>query len=658
MDPTLVDFALQAFGQIMGPHLIYLVLGVVIGLAVGILPGLGGISGMSLVLPFVYGMDQSAALAMMIGLTSVTTTSDTFPSVLMGVPGSSGSQATVVDGFPLAQRGEGARALSAAFTASLIGGVFGAILLSFAFVFARPLLLAIGFAEQMMLVILALSLVGLLTGRSMIKGLAACGIGLLVGTIGPAVSTGEFRMTQGSLYLLDGLPLLVIGLGLFAVPEILDVLRHKVAISEHGSIGKGWMQGVRDVFGNMWLVLRCSTLGALIGALPGLGGTVIDWIAYGHVIQTSKDKSQFGKGDIRGVIAPESANNAKEGGALIPTLFLGIPGSGTMALLLGGLVLIGVTPGRTLVTNHVDLVYVIIWSIAIANVLGALICVGLARPIASLTAAPFALIAPFMITMIFFAGFQTSQNWGDIIALVLLGLLGGFMKRFGWSRAALLIGFVLAPALEDSVSRTVQIYGLHVFLRPTAMIILVLTVVSVFIAWRSRSGISLGEHETGSASATQKRGQVIFALALLAFAIFAIFDTMNLRFLVYVFPISVALITAALILISLLQIARGVPSALSDTEAEYRAAGGTQASLTYYFGWFILLPLLSLLVGFFAAAPLYVATFLRVLAKKSWLVCVLGAIGVIAGLWLLGELLSLRYPVGWIMALSRPLTGG
>ena len=157
-----------------------------------------------------------------------------------------------------------------------------------------------------------------------------------------------------------------------------------------------------------------------------------------------------------------------------------------MALLLGGLVLIGVTPGRTLVTNHVDLVYVIIWSIAIANVLGALICVGLARPIASLTAAPFALIAPFMITMIFFAGFQTSQNWGDIIALVLLGLLGGFMKRFGWSRAALLIGFVLAPALEDSVSRTVQIYGLHVFLRPTAMIILVLTVVSVFIAWRSR----------------------------------------------------------------------------------------------------------------------------------------------------------------------------
>jgi TctA family transporter len=637
--------------------MIYLVLGVVIGLAVGILPGLGGISGMSLVLPFVYGMDQSAALAMMIGLTSVTTTSDTFPSVLMGVPGSSGSQATVVDGFPLAQRGEGARALSAAFTASLIGGVFGAIMLSFAFVFARPLLLAIGFAEQMMLVILALSLVGLLTGRSMVKGLAACGVGLLIGTIGPAVSTGEFRMTQGSVYLLDGLPLLVIGLGLFAVPEILDVLRHKVRIAEGGSIGSGWLQGVRDVFNNMWLVLRCSTIGAFIGALPGLGGTVIDWIAYGHVIQTSKDKSQFGKGDIRGVIAPESANNAKEGGALIPTLFLGIPGSGTMALLLGGLILIGVTPGRTLVTNHVDLVYVIIWSIAIANVLGALICVALARPIASLTAAPFAIIAPFMITMIYFAGFQTSQKWGDIVALVALGILGVFMKRFGWSRAALLIGFVLAPALEDSVSRTVQIYGFQVFLRPTAMIVLVLTVVSVFIAWRSREGISLGEAASGAASGLHRRGQVIFALLLLGFAGFAILDTMDLRFLAYVFPISVAVITAALICISLLQIARGVPTVLLDTEAEYRAAGGEQVSLAYYYCWFMLLPVLALLVGFLVAAPIYVAAFLRVLARKSWAICALGGAGVAAGLMLMGDLLSLRYPAGWLQELVERLVG-
>lgn len=652
MDPTLYDFAAQALANLVGPHLIYLFLGVLLGLSVGILPGLGGISGMALILPFVYGMDPAAALAMMIGLTSVTTTSDTFPSVLMGVPGSSGSQATVVDGFPLAQKGQGARALAAAFTASLLGGVFGAVVLSFAFVFARPLLLAIGFAEQMMLVLLALSLVGLLTGRSMIKGLAACGIGLLIGTIGPAVSTGEYRMTQGTLYLLDGLPLLIVGLGLFAVPEILDVLRHKVAISDRGSIGSGWMRGVKDVFGNLWLVLRCSTIGAFIGALPGLGGTVIDWLAYGHVVQTTKDKTGFGKGDIRGVIAPESANNAKEGGALIPTLFLGIPGSGTMALLLGGLILIGVTPGRTLVTDHVDLVYLIIWSIALANVLGALICVGLARPIASLTAVPYVLIAPFMITLIFFAGFQTSQSWGDMVGLAVLGLLGVFMKRFGWSRAALLIGFVLAPSLEDSVARTVQIYGFELFLRPTAMVILALTVISVFIAWRARAGVHLGEGETTSASHHHRRGQVGFALALLGFALVYIVDTIDLRFLAHVFPISVAVVTSVLIVLAMVQMARGAPSVLYDREAEYRATGGTAAPLAYYFGWFLLLPGLTALIGFFAAAPAFVALFLGRLGRRGWRVVVPGAVAVAVGLWILAEVLTLKYPQG---VLSRPV---
>jgi TctA family transporter len=654
MDPTLFDFAAQALGQLMGPHLIFLVLGVCMGLAVGLLPGLGGISGMSLLLPFVYGMDQSAALAMMIGLTAVTTTSDTFPSVLMGVPGSSGSQATTVDGYPLAQRGEGARALSAAFIASLCGGVFGALLLSFAFVFARPMLLAVGFAEQMMLVILALTLVGLLTGRSMIKGLASCGIGLLIGTIGPAVSTGEYRMTMGSLYLFDGVQLLIVGLGLFAVPEILDVLRHKVSISERGSIGKGWMQGVRDVLANKWLVLRSATIGSLVGALPGLGGTVIDWIAYAHVIQSSKDKSGFGKGEIRGVIAPESANNAKEGGALIPTLFLGIPGSGTMALLLGGLVLIGVTPGRTLVTDRVDLVYVIIWSIALANVFGALICVALARPIASLTTVPYALIAPFMITLIYFASFQTSQSWGDIVTLAVLGLLGIFMKRFGWSRAALLIGFVLASSLENSVSRTIQIYGLEIFMRPMVLTILACIVVSVVLAWRARRSVTMGEAEATTASQNSRGGQFAFAALLFGFAIFAIVETASLRFLAYVFPVSVAVITIALLAGATLQILRRSSTESYDSEAEFRARGGQAVSLAYFYGWFLLLPGLTAVIGFFTGAPVFVALFLRRLGGTGWLAAGLGGLAVFAGLWGLAEALTLRFPrgyaTGWLMS--------
>ena len=219
MDYSIFENILPALGNLMsGEHILFLIIGVIIGLAVGLLPGLGGVAGMSLIIPFIYGLDPGSALAMMIGLTSVTTTSDTFPSVLLGIPGSSGSQATVMDGFPLTKKGQAARALSAAFAASLFGGVFGAIVLTGAIFVARPLILAIGFGEQLMLILLALTLVGMLTGGSAIKGLAACGTGLLLGTVGAATATAEYRMTFDLLYLSDGIPLMIVGLGIFAIP--------------------------------------------------------------------------------------------------------------------------------------------------------------------------------------------------------------------------------------------------------------------------------------------------------------------------------------------------------------------------------------------------------------------------------------------------------
>ena len=210
-----------------GAHLFYLCVGVLLGLVVGILPGLGGTAGLALVLPFVFGMEPSYALAMMIGLQSVTTTSDTFPSVLMGIPGTSGSQATVVDGFPMSKKGEAARALGAAFSASLFGGVFGAAVLSVAIFAAIPIILAMGFGEQMMLIILALTMVGMLTGTHAVKGLAACGIGLMIGALGSAPVTGVDRLTFGTEYLIDGMPLVIVGLGMFAMPEIVDLMRRR-----------------------------------------------------------------------------------------------------------------------------------------------------------------------------------------------------------------------------------------------------------------------------------------------------------------------------------------------------------------------------------------------------------------------------------------------
>ncbi|WEX10657.1 tripartite tricarboxylate transporter permease [Chelativorans sp. AA-79] len=648
MDVSVLDSAASALMQLLtGPHLLYLFGGVLLGLLIGILPGLGGIAGMALLLPFVYGMDQGPALAMMIGLTSVTATSDTFPSVLLGIPGSSSAQATVLDGFAMAKKGEAARALSAAFGASMIGGVFGALVLTFAFVAARPILLAIGFGEQLMLVILALTLVGMLTGPSVVKGLASCGLGLLIGSIGASQATAEYRFTFDWLYLTDGIPLVIVGLGIFAIPEMIDILRHQSTIAERGLIGKGWLRGLRDVKENFGLVLRCSGIGAVIGFLPGLGGSVIDWVAYGHVVQTSKDKSRFGHGDVRGVIAPESANNAKEGGALIPTLFFGIPGSGTMALLLGGLVLIGLTPGRSMVTDHVDLVYVIIWSIAIANILGAGLSILISRPVALLTAVRYPLIAPLMVVTIFFAAFQASRDWGDFVMLLLAGILGVYMKRFGWSRAALLIGFVLSARLESSLYRTVQIYGFEIFLRPISILILLVAVASAYFALRAKAAVSDGGGTT-PASYANRIPQLVFAGVILAFSAAIVINVWNLRFLAYVFPVSVAAITAALVVYAAVGIARGSTKGalVCDTEAELPPQNASSTTMVHHLAWLAGLPLLSALIGFLLAAPLYVFVFLTVVARASLLYTVIATAAIVLLLVGLSELLVLVYPEG------------
>ncbi|MDH3702308.1 MAG: tripartite tricarboxylate transporter permease, partial [Alphaproteobacteria bacterium] len=480
-----VDFFFQALRDMFTwKHMFFLALGTIIGLLVGILPGLGGIAGLSVVLPFVFDMEPSHALSMMIGLLAPTTTSDTFPSVLMGIPGTSGSQATVVDGFPMAKRGEGARALGAAFTASLFGGVFGAIILTFAVFAARPIILAMGFGEQLLLIVLALSMIGMLTGTSALKGLATCAIGLLIGSIGAAPATGEFRLTFGSVYLSDGIRIVIVGLAMFALPEIVDLLRRSTKISETGTLGHGWMEGFKDAFRHKWIVLRCATIGCIVGALPGLGGSVVDWIAYGHIIQTTKDRENFGKGDIRGVLAPESANNAKEGGAMIPTLLFGIPGSGSYAILLGGFVLVGIEPGITMMTEHLNLTFMMIWSLALANVLGAGLCLLLANYVALLTTIRYAILAPFMIVLIFFAAFQATRDWYDLIALMVIGTLGVFLKRFGWSRPALLIGFFLAPRLEPKIYQAAQVYGWTFFERPIVIALLILTILSIWAAWK------------------------------------------------------------------------------------------------------------------------------------------------------------------------------
>ena len=652
----MLEALLIALGNLLTlEHAQFLALGVLLGLAVGIFPGLGGIVGLSLCLPFLWGMDPTSALALLIGLVAVIPTSDTFTSVLMGIPGSSASQATVLDGFPLAKKGEAARALGAAFAASLFGGLFGAVILTGFVLIARPIILAFGSAELFMLTVLGLSMVGVLAGRSLWKGLAACGLGLLLGMQGGAPATGEWRLTFGSNYLTDGIPLVVLALGIFAVPEIVDLLRRAGAIAESQRLGAGWLRGLTDMLRNRWLCLRCAGLGALVGALPGLGGNVVDWIAYGHVVQTTRGPSNFGKGDIRGVLAPESANNAKEGGGLIPTLMFGIPGSGSMAVFLGGLILIGYEPGPGFVETSLDVTYTIVWSLALANVLGAGLCLFISPFVARLTTIPYHFLAPFMVMIICFAAYQGTRHWGDIIALAAVGILGIYMRRFGWPRPALLIGFVLADNAETYLYQAVQFYDWAWFARPGVLIIGAVTLLSIWMGARRSPGAGAAAEGAGTViERRRRRPQLIFAgLAALALLV-GLVDSIGLSFLGSVFPLAVNGVMLLLALVVIWKLWRGGPGDPTVEDQELTAPEGQPApkrSAEFYFMAILGLLALAALVGFFLAVVIFFLAFMLGIARVRPATAAVLAGAAAAFLATMSHVMVLDFPRGLLQSL-------
>lgn len=646
-----MDMFFNVLGALFTPeHFLFLLAGISLGLTVGILPGLGGTTALAILLPFVSAFEPSSALALMIGVLAPTTTSDTFPAVLIGVPGTAGSQATVLDGYPMAKRGEAARALSAAFLSSMIGGVWGAVILTFAIVFAKPLILAVGFGEQFLLIVLALIMVGALTGENLIKGLASCMIGLIIGAVGLAQITAEPRLTFGSLYLIEGVPLVVVGMGLFAIPEIVSLLQSKASITENLKLKGQWLQGFRDVAANWFLVFRCSSIGVLIGALPGLGGTVVDWIAYSHLRQTARDTTNIGKGDIRGVIAPESANNAKEGGALIPTILFGIPGSGNKVLLLGGFLLVGIEPGIEMVTTQLDLTYTIIWSLAIANIFGAGICIVLAKPMSRITTVPYYILAPVLIALIFFASYQVGRDWNNFAGLMAFGLLGVIMKSYGWSRPALLIGFFLSSKIELLSYQTSAVYGMSFLWRTGSLILIAVTVVTLWLLLKQKMG-----EESQSTDLRQQTAQIRVTLGFLVLPIAMAVAVAGLNFRSSLYPLGVsAILVLALIIVAFSQIrARsatigGRPLPRNFLMRGVFAQEGDFLPQVKEFANLVLFFLLIVILGFPIATVIFITTFIGLRSRRHIPLAFALAGSLLSIMWLLASLLTLQYPSGWI----------
>lgn len=471
-----------------GQHLLWVLIGVALGLLLGVIPGLGGLVGMTILLPLLFGMDPYLGLALLIGMSAITNTSDTFPAVLLGIPGSAGSQATVMDGYPLARQGKAGVALGAGFFVSMLGGLIGAVILLGSIFAIRPLVLAMGTPELFMLTLLGLSMVGVLSRGAPIAGLLAGLMGLALGAVGGAPATAVYRFTFDTVYLIDGIPLVALALALFALPEFIDLLVEDRQIAKGtGTLKGSRLEGIRQALRHKRLIIQSSVIGNMVGVIPGLGGAVVDWLAYGVAQQTSKNTQNFGKGDIRGVIAPESANNSKEAGALVPTLLFGIPGSPSTAVLLGGLMLLGVFAGPDMVTTQLPLTLSIIWTLAIANVIATLACLGLTKQIAKISYIKSKTLVPFLIVLITMAAYQATQHMGDILLFLGLGLVAWVMKRVKWPRAPLLVGFVLADPTERYLFRSIARYDYEWVTSPGVIAIGIVIVAIIFVGVRRQA---------------------------------------------------------------------------------------------------------------------------------------------------------------------------
>lgn len=495
----MTDAAFSALASLADPSLLLmLAIGVLAGLVIGLIPGLGGTGAVAILLPVTFGMEPEAALAMLIGALAVVHTSDTVAAVLLGAPGSASASVTMLDGYSMARQGQAKRALSLAFLSSMAGGLIGAVGLTLAIPLARPLVLSFGSPELFMLTILGVSLAAVLSRGNVVKGLTAGFLGLLLGLVGTSPTTAEERFSFGSLFLSDGVSLVAVALGIFGLAEIASRAGQRRVVEQPVELTGGWGAGIREWLTHWTQVVRGALIGIWAGVLPGVGATAGTWLAYGQAVATAKDKRKFGKGDPRGIVGPESANNSVEAGDLIPTFLFGIPGGVPSAMLLGMLLTYGIQPGPAIVTEHLDLMYLIVWAFAIASVAGAFLCFLATGSLAKLTRVPFAVLGPGLLVIMLLGAFQEGGQIGDLWVMVLLGVVGFFLKTTGMPRAPFLIGFVLAIPMERYYYLTANLYdGASWMLRPGVLVFAAVLVVPVLWSLLKRLRGTTGQADDG-----------------------------------------------------------------------------------------------------------------------------------------------------------------
>ena len=664
METSILEAVGQGLQNLLELHvLLTIVLGVAIGTVGAVTPqGFGTPLIYAMLLPVVVTMQPIAGIALLVAIGTVSSTCAAYLPVLFGVPGGAGSQSTVLDGHPMGLRGEARRALGAAFTAGFIGTVITTLALATVIPIAQPLVLLLGSPELFVIVLWGLSMVAVLSGREPLKGLVAAAFGLLLGMVGQQEQSGLMRYVFGEIYLLDGFSLSLIALALFGVPAALNLFLSRIGVEKESAplLGK-LFDGVRDALRNWWLIFRCSFLGIWVGIVPGLGAQVVDWLAYGHAAQTCKGaKDTFGKGDVRGVIAPESANDAKDGGDYMTTLLLGFPQGTSTALFIVALLALGFVPGPEMLRKHSDVIFSIVWTMGIANVIGTLIGFGLANQLAKIAQLRYGLLVSIILTFVLLGGFSANRDSLDLLAVFLFGFLGYWMWRLAYPRPALILGLILGSLLEKYLYRSVASWGFSWLGFPSVIILLVFTLVTFAITLWSRRERgprpAVMERQRLTLKVQTKSALTFFFLAMFLAAAYYGWDWPLIAKLMPVYW--VALPGAVLAAVQLArefvgwQTPGGEFNPASQVDEVFSTSLDRQTEIrrtASYFGWYAGGALSVWLLGMSWGLPLWVFLFTRFGCGERWHVSLFmsaGAFALLSGLF--EHYMGARWPRGFL----------
>ena len=494
----MLEASVSALFQLFSPGpLLAMLLVLPVALFSGLMPG-GGLPVSVIVLSLAVHLDPWVAITIVVFHMAASDITEPIPAILFGVPGARSAQATVLDGYPMAQQGLAGVALGASYTTTLVGGVIGAIALLLALPVSRQLLEWFGSAEFFLLTLMGVLAVAVVSAGAFVKGILTAAFGIAIAMVGYADLGGNVRAAMGfDFYLWDGFGLVPVVVGLFALPEAIalvvgdtTIARERLDTLLRDAKSDVW-RGMWEAWNHKWLMVRSSLIGVFVGIMPGVGGSAAHWIAYAQARQTEKGGTEtFGKGDIRGVIASDAANNSVDGGVLIPTVVFGIPGSGGMAIVLAILILTGITPGPGMLTRHLDLTISMVYTIAFANIIVVPIMLAFAPTLCRIAVIPPNILAPVVVAIVSLAALAAGGSLGDLVAVLAFGLLGVFMKRYGWPRPPILIAVALADILERFLWISVSNYGFGMLLRPQFLAILAFMIVVTLFSLRAQRGAS------------------------------------------------------------------------------------------------------------------------------------------------------------------------